>query len=75
MPKSFDLATASEEELRSELHRIGEAKAEAENGFRDQQLVIQDELSKRARRRRLESLTSEERAELVAMASEEDSNG
>lgn len=66
-----DLSKLSEEDLVGLNNDLENKRAEAVAGFKEDQLAIQDEISRRQRRRRLESLSSEEKAELVAMVNEE----
>lgn len=66
-----DLSKLSEEELVELNNELEGKRADAVATIKEDQLEIQDELSRRQRRRRLESLSSEERAELVAMVDEE----
>ena len=70
-----DLSKLSNEELEQLSFELSEQRAKADADIRAEQLEVQDEISKRARRRRLESLTAEERAELAAMAEEDSKNG
>lgn len=67
-----DLSKLSLEELESLNQELSNKRAEQETDIKNQQLAVQEEISKRQRRRRLETLTAEERAELVAMAEEDE---
>lgn len=66
-----DLSKLSEEELVELNNELEDKRAEAVAEIKADQLEIQSEISRRQRRRRLESLSSEEKAELVAMVNEE----
>jgi phage replication-related protein YjqB (UPF0714/DUF867 family) len=66
-----DLSKLSEEELVELNNELEGKRADAVTAIKEDQLEIQAEISRKQRRRRLENLSSEERAELVAMIDEE----